>query len=100
MTSQADLRARARQEYTKIDPNGKIWDDNILDFYVNESYTEIQRAGNYQWKDCEQLATLTIDGSTMYDLPTDFVKIEDLKVNGYDIKKTSRANTFGFASSQ
>lgn len=36
MSTLAELRARTRQQYTKIDPNGKIRDDNILDFFVNE----------------------------------------------------------------
>lgn len=96
-TSQSDLFARARQQYTKIDPNGKIWWDDSLDFYVNEAYKRVQRDGNYQRKDCEQLSTLATDGSTMYDLPDDFVRIEALKVNGQDITRKDRSDILGLS---
>ena len=62
MSTLVELRGRARQEYTKIDPNGKIWDNNILDIFVNESYTKFQRATNYDLQENEETYTLPITG--------------------------------------
>lgn len=91
MTELIDLRSNARQQYTKIDPNWKIRDDNLVDFYINEAYYKVQRDWNYDWKVCEQYANLETDGSAMYDLPTTFVRIEDLTINWIEPKRIKRS---------
>lgn len=93
-----DLRGRARQEYTKIDPNGKIWDNNILDIFVNESYTKIQRACNYDLQENENTYTLPITGASEYSLPTDFVRLEDIKANGGGLLKKSKQYVNGLVA--
>lgn len=90
MSTLVELRGRARQEYTKIDPNGKIWDNNILDIFVNESYTKFQRATNYDLQENEETYTLPITGWSEYSLPSDFVRLEDVKANSNELKKKSK----------
>ena len=36
MSSLLDLRTDLRTTYLKIDPNGKVWDDNTLDYFLNQ----------------------------------------------------------------
>jgi hypothetical protein len=92
MSSLVNLRTRTRTTYMKIDPNAKVRDNPTLDFFINEAYNKVQRKGNYQRKECEQFATLDIDGSTMYDMPDDFVRVEDdgMLVSTMTIGKTTR----------
>jgi hypothetical protein len=48
MSDLIDLRVRTRNEYQKIDPNAKVWDNTTLDFYINEGYKKVQRDMNFE----------------------------------------------------
>ena len=98
MSTLVELRGRARQEYTKIDPNGKIWDNNILDIFVNESYTKLQRVTNYDLQENEDTYTFTITGASEYSLPTGFVRLVDIKANGNSIEKKSKQDVNGWVA--
>jgi len=92
MSSLVNLRTRTRTTYMKIDPNANVRDNPTLDFFINEAYNKVQRKGNYQRKECEQLTTLVIDGSAMYAIPEDFVRLEEdgMLVGTMAIGKTTR----------
>jgi hypothetical protein len=98
MSTLVELRVKARQQYTKIDPNGKIWDNNILDIFVNESYTKVQRALNYDLQECDDTYTLPITGASEYNLPTGFVRLEDIKANGNCLKKVNKQDVNGWVA--
>lgn len=95
MSTIDELRARSRQQYTKIDPNGKIRDNNILDFFVNEGYSKVQSDGNYDFQECEDTYTFTISWAGEYNLPTGFVRLTDIKANWVVLQDISKQDTIG-----
>lgn len=49
MSTRSQLRGKLRTEL-KIDPNGKIWSDAVLNQYINTAYFQAQKDGNYKWR--------------------------------------------------
>lgn len=76
MTQLSSLRSRTRSEL-KIDPNGRVWSDAILNQNINEAVTQIETDGDYNWEfNDNSYSVTTVDGTADYALPSDFVRIE------------------------
>jgi len=82
MSSLIELRSITRSLYLKIDPNGKIWSDQILDWYINRAYTQIQKdGGNKRREQQEDWTITTVAWVQNYLYPSNFLKITGI-VNG------------------
>jgi len=77
----SEIRANLRDELT-IDPNGKIWSDSVLNSYINNAYLQIQKDGNYKWRENASNTTFdTIVGTQEYALPSDFIRLTLVRYN-------------------
>lgn len=79
-TTKQNLRDWLRLEL-KIDPNGRIWSDAILDRNIEKARTKVQSDGNHDWSfnDGENVENSVAFQAT-YDLPDDFVRLEEGQV--------------------
>lgn len=79
-TTKQNLRDWLRLEL-KIDPNGRIWSNAILDRNLEKARTKVQSDGNHDWSfnDGENTEN-SVAFQALYDLPEDFVRIEEGQV--------------------
>ena len=49
-STRAEQRADLRTELKK-DPNGKIWNDVALNWYLKVANLKLQKDGNFQWRE-------------------------------------------------
>lgn len=90
----ADLRVSTRETYVKIDPNAKVWSDNILDIYINSAYEKIQKDFQYSMPECETSTTITtIWWVELYAKPSDFIRIIGLYEDTYNLTRTTKQQT-------
>lgn len=77
MSTLSTLRSRVRLEKVRIDPNGRIQSDTILNSNINQAVTQIQQDGDFGWhfNDAEY-SVATVASTATYALPSDFVRIE------------------------
>ena len=90
-TTQAQLRTICRNRYIKIDPNAKIWSNDVIDWYLDEWFTQIQGDGGYRWR--ENMADVQVTGvvnTQEYALPTDFVRVDLIRYNWQPLLPTSK----------
>lgn len=91
MSSLTTLRTKTRGQKIKIDPNSKIFSDSVLDGFINDAYFQIQKDWGFRWREnydnTEQSSTA---GTGEYSLPSDFVKLDLIRYNGDDLKKTTK----------
>lgn len=94
MSNLQTLRTQLRQEM-RVDPNGRIHSDNILNRNINQAIRQVQQDGDYQWhfNDAENTES-TVVSQANYTLPSDFVRIEEASVRWKGIRLTPR--TFNF----
>lgn len=89
MSSLVTLRNRLRDEL-KIDKNGRVWNDTILNRNIVQAVRQIQQDGNFDWyfNDAEYSVATTPSTGT-YTLPTGFIRFElgTVKWNGYPLEK-------------
>lgn len=73
----AQLVALLRTEL-KTDPNGKIWDSDTVDAYINDAYFQVQSDGLFAWPGCENGSgtITTVAGTQEADLPSLFGQVE------------------------
>lgn len=91
MTSLVDLRTKLRTEYIRIDPNGKIWSNSVIDWYINRAYTQIQKDWQYKWREnIEDATTTTVAGQQEYWIPTDYIAVNLVRYNNQYLTKTDR----------
>lgn len=91
MTALVDLRTKLRTEYIRIDPNGKIWSNDVLDWYINRAYTKIQKDWWYKWNaNIEDATTTTIGGTQEYWLPSDYIALNLVRYQNQYLTKTDR----------
>lgn len=76
MSDLQTLRSKLRSEL-KIDPNGRIWNDTVLNRAINDAVGQIESDGNYDWhfNNAENNEN-TVIGQSGYDLPDNFVRLE------------------------
>ncbi len=77
MSMLSALRSRVRLEKVRIDPNGRIQSDSILNNNINQAVTQIQQDGDFGWhfNDAEHSVATVVSTGT-YALPSDFVRLE------------------------
>lgn len=91
MTTLANLRIKCRTSYLKIDPNAKVRDDNILDYFLNEWKRQIQSDLLYDLP--ENQATqdyVLIPWTKEYDLPDRFIKVIWVLNNWKELKLSNK----------
>jgi hypothetical protein len=77
-TTLAQLVSKLRSEL-KIDPNDKIWSTDAKEEYVNSAYLQVQRDGQFNWRENQVEDDTTIQmvaGTEKYNLPSDFVRLD------------------------
>ncbi len=92
MTSLVDLRAKTRNEYIKIDPAGKIWNNSTLDALINRAYFQVQ--AEWQHRRPMQYANYsinTVNGTELYSLPSDYIKMEVPTYNYQSLVRTDKS---------
>lgn len=91
MSTRAKLRSDLRTEL-KIDPNGKIWSDDVLNWYINSAYFQVQKDGNFDWRENMNGNTVfpTVIGTQEYSLPTDFIRTVLIRFDGTELWKTDK----------
>jgi len=74
----------------RVDPNGRIQGDSLLNRNLNQAVKQIQQDGDYNWhfNDGDYSVTTVVSTGT-YALPTDFVRLEEdsVKYNTYSLNK-------------
>jgi len=91
MNTLIELRVLVRTTYSKIDPHSKIWDDNTLDYYINEAYRKIQRDVWYDIPECQSSIDITtISGTTEYSKPTDLQKVIGFFQDWYKLTRITK----------
>lgn len=91
MTTLIDLRTKLRTEYIRIDPNGKIRSDAVLDGYINRAYFQLQKDWQYKWNEnIEDATTTTVGGQQEYGLPTDYIALNLVRYQNQYLTKTDR----------
>lgn len=90
MTSLANLRQLAR-DYIKIDPNGKLFNDNNLDSLLNRAYFQVQKDWGHRWREQDETTTITTTaGIRTVALPSDFIKLEMASRWGLKFTRTDK----------
>ena len=90
----ATLRSKLRTQL-KIDTQKNIWSDDTLNGYINDSYSRIQRDGDFDWQETmggNQL-TSTVSSTQEYTLPTDNARIDLVRYNGNELYYTTKVAT-------
>lgn len=91
MSTLADLQTNTRTTYLKIDPNAKVWDNTVLEYYINRWYERVQQDFGYDIPECEDSITITTVWWTQeYSKPTDFVRIVGLFQDWYTLTRTTK----------
>lgn len=94
MSSLWDLRVSTRSTYLKIDPNAKVWSNDVLDRYINTSYEQVQKDFQHSMPECETSTTIvTVGGQEVYARPADYVRMIGLYDDTYNLTKTSKQQT-------
>ena len=90
-TTLATLRSNLRTEL-KIDTKKNVWTDDTLDGYINDAYMQVQKDGDYDWRQNIGITqTLTIVGGTAeYALPADFVRITLVMFDGFTLREITK----------
>ncbi len=91
-TTLVNLRVKCRTAYLKIDPNAKVRDDNMLDFYLNEWKRQVQNDAFFDLPENQDETTISlIWGTQEYDLPTNFRKMESVTMDGRQLKLSNKS---------
>lgn len=93
MTTLANLRTKCRTSYLKIDPNAKVRDDNVLDYFLNEWKRQIQSDMLYDIPENQATDNIALTRWTKeYDLPDGFVKMTAVFCNGNPLKLSNKSS--------
>lgn len=80
-----------RTEYIRIDPNGKIWSDAVIDAYINRAYTQIQKDWQYKRREnIEDIIFNTVAWTQEYSLPTDYIALNLVRYNNQYLTETNK----------
>jgi hypothetical protein len=91
MSTLAILQTNTRNTYLKIDPNGKVWSDDVVDYYINRWYERVQQDFGYDIPECETSTTIsTVWWTTEYNKPTDFVRVVGLFQDSYTLSRITK----------
>ena len=99
MSTLINLRTLVRNTYLKIDPNAKIWDNNVLDYYINRWYSKVQKDFDFEIQECQTKVTIpTIWWVEEYDKPCDLVSITGFFNNQTKLSKTNKQDIMRISS--
>lgn len=91
-TTLQNLRIKCRTAYLKIDPNAKVRDDNMLDFYLNEWKRQVQNDAFFDLPENQAEYVITTQAWVKeYDLPDRFRKLETIAINGEKLRLSSKS---------
>lgn len=77
MSNLQTLISKLRTEL-KIDPNGRVWNDTTLERAIGDAIDQIESDGNYDWHfNNAENSENTVIGQSGYDLPDNFVRLEN-----------------------
>lgn len=92
-STRLQLRSNVRLNELKIDPTGRIWSDDTLNAFINTAYTQIQEDWNFKWRENEKDTSFNLVWWTQeYDLPSDFNKMQLVKLNDTTLHRTTKVN--------
>lgn len=85
-------RDQLRLNELKIDPNGRVWSDSILNTNLETARRKIQEDGHHDWffNDGEDTSIVSVVSQQEYDLPTDFVRLELIKYDTWELLPTTK----------
>lgn len=90
-SSLVELRVLVRTTYSKIDPNAKVRDNNVVDNYINEAYRKIQRDVWYDIPECQSSVDITTtSGTTEYTRPNDLQKVMGFFQDWYELTRITK----------
>ena len=99
MSTLINLRTLVRNTYLKIDPNAKIWDNNVLDYYINRWYSKVQKDFDFEIQECQTKVTIpTIWWVEEYDKPSVLVRITGFFNNQTKLSKTNKQDIMRISS--
>ena len=87
--TRAQLRTSVRTEM-KLDRRWKIWDDSEVNEAIDDSISQVAVDNDYRWE--ELLTTgndVTVADQQEYDLPSDFVTLDLVRLNGIVLDTTT-----------
>lgn len=88
-TALATLRSKLNTEL-KIDKNDKIWSQTAKDQYLNQAYFQVQKDGNYFWRENQGQNTFnSVSGTQEYALPSDFIRLDYIAFDNNNLYKTT-----------
>lgn len=87
--TRSQLRTSIRTEM-KIDRRWKIWDDSEVNEAITDSISQVAVDNDYKWQELEKTWTdVTIADQQEYALPTDFVTLDLVRLNGIVMSSTT-----------
>lgn len=87
--TRAQLRTSVRTEM-KIDRRGKIWDDTETNESIEDAISQISMDNDYRWEELLKTWTdVTVSDQQEYTLPTDFVTLDLVRLNGIVMETTT-----------
>ena len=91
MATRQTIRDNVRGEL-KIDPNGRVWSDTVLNRNIEIARRKIQQDGNFDWhfNDGEDTTIITVIGTQEYALPNNFVRLESVKYDTSPLTTTTK----------
>lgn len=90
MNTLSDLIQQCVDEI-KTDPNKKIWSDDLWTYYINQAIRQIEKDGGYDWDVNDGYNELSLIGGIQeYDLPSDFVKLENVYIDTSVLSQTNK----------
>jgi len=92
----SDLRDITRDEI-KVDPDGDIWGNTVLDRYNLTAHRKIQKDLDYGFPGNENGSTTIVsDGSLEYAVPTDLGRIQLVKNGNFVLDSTTKIELLQF----
>lgn len=87
--TRSQLRTSIRIEM-KIDRRGKIWSDDEVNEAITDAIDQISVDNDYRWEELKKTWTdTTISAQQEYTLPSDFVTLDLVRVNGVPMESTN-----------
>lgn len=77
-TTLSQARTKFRNE-VKIDPNGKVWDNTMVNGFFNDAYLKVQADGHFNWPGTTEQTSDTVSlvaGTQEYTAPTNIALVE------------------------
>lgn len=75
----------------KIDVNGRVWSDSVLNRNIEVARARIQQDGDFGWSFNDGESTIpTVASTGEYSLPTDFARLEVVQYEGKNLAQATK----------